>query len=183
MSATDALLANARAFAAGFDGGGLPGRPARRVAIVTCMDARIDPAALLGLAPGDANVIRNAGGIVTDDVIRSLTVSQRLLGTREVILIQHTRCGMMGLDDGAFRERLAAESGTAPAWPAGGFADLEASLRGSIARIRDCPFLVASDGVRGVILDVDDGSLREVPGAGPDLDGRRVGPQAEANIG
>ena len=125
------------------------------------MDARLNPYELLGLGVGDAHIIRNAGGVVTDDVIRSLTISQRFLGTQEIVLIHHTQCGMHGFDEAAFRAELEAEVGQRPAWSAEGFDDVDADVRQSMERIRTSPFL-ASHEVRGYVFDVDDGSLREV---------------------
>jgi carbonic anhydrase len=141
---------------------GVPGPPKLGVAIVTCMDARIDPVRLFQLEPGDAHVLRNAGGVVTDDVIRSLMLSQRLLGTRAVMLIHHTRCGAHGLQEGQVKAELRSEVGMHPPFALEGFADLEAAVRQSMARIRHSPFLPHRDAVRGFVLDVDDGRLREV---------------------
>jgi carbonic anhydrase len=162
VSETEHLLQNARAHAEAFDAAGLPAEPARRVAVVACMDARLIPPLVLGLDPGDAHVIRNAGGIVTDDTIRSLAISQRKLGTTEIIVIHHTRCGMLGLDDDAFRRELTSETGVDPDWAAGGFTDLEGSVRDSIARIQASPFLPHTEHVRGFVYDVETGELREV---------------------
>jgi carbonic anhydrase len=162
VSATDDLLRNAEAFAAGFDGRDLPARPARGVAVVACMDARLNPADLLGLADGDAHVIRNAGGAITDDEIRSLAVSQRLLGTEEVMLIQHTRCGMLTFTDDEFADAVREETGIEPHWPVETFADLDEHVRESITRIVESPFIPHKHSVRGFIYDVDTGGLREV---------------------
>jgi carbonic anhydrase len=162
----DDLLGNARAYRDGFDKGDLPAPPARRVAIVTCMDARIDPAKLLGLAEGDAHVIRNAGGVVTDDELRSLAISNHLLGTEEVMVIQHTRCGMQTFTDEEFAERMERAAGERPTWSAYAFADLEESVRGAVRTIRESPFVPAPV-VRGFVYDVDTGGLREVEAAGP----------------
>jgi carbonic anhydrase len=128
------------------------------------MDARLDPRSVLGLADGDAHVIRNAGGIVTDDAIRSLAISQRLLGTEEIVLLHHTDCGMLGLDEGEVRREIAAETGFEPPWDVGAFDDLEGSVRESIARIVASPFLPRRDRIRGLIYDVATGRLREVQG-------------------
>jgi carbonic anhydrase len=147
----------------------LAAAPSRRVAVVTCMDARIDVYAGLGLSPGEAHVIRNAGGIVTDDVLRSLAISQRKLGTRDVMVVHHSRCGMLGVDDDAFAAELAEATGEPPAWRAGGFADLEDDVRASVRRIAAAPYLPGpgADGeVRGFVFDVDTGRLREVDPAG-----------------
>jgi len=162
VSATDDLLANAAAYALSFDAGNLAASPVLGVAVVTCMDARVDPARLLGLTEGDAHVIRNAGGVVGDDEIRSISLSQHLLGTREVIVVQHTDCGLLGLSDEEFADKLEAEAGQRPDWAARGFADLEASLRASLERIRTSPFIPLRDSVRGFVYDVADGTLREV---------------------
>jgi carbonic anhydrase len=141
---------------------GVPAPPRLGVAIVTCMDARIDPVRLFGLQPGDAHVLRNAGGVATDDVIRSLMLSQRLLGTRAVMLIHHTRCGAHGLQEEAVKAELQAEVGMRPPFALEGFADLDVAVRQSMARIRHSPFLPHRTAVRGFVLDVDDGRLREV---------------------
>jgi carbonic anhydrase len=154
MNATDDLLQNNDRFAATFDHGDLQARPARPVVLVTCMDARIDPALALGLVPGDAHVLRNAGGLVTDDVVRSLAVSQRALGTREVMVVQHTGCGMQGLDVTAL--------GLPPHTPVGAFTDLERSVRDSVARLRSSPLLLHRDRIRGFVYEVETGKLREV---------------------
>ena len=140
---------------------GVPGPPKLGVAIVTCMDARIDPVRIFGLEPGDAHVMRNAGGVVTDDVIRSLMLSQRLLGTRAVMLIHHTRCGAQGLQEGQVKAQLQSELGMHPPFALEGFSDLEVAVRQSMARVRHSPFLPHRN-VRGFILDIDDGRLREV---------------------
>jgi carbonic anhydrase len=158
MSATDDLLANAERYAQTFDAGRLDAPPARKVAIVACMDARLHPSELLGLGVGDAHILRNGGGVVTDDVLRSLAISQRKLGTTEVIIVQHTACGMIGLDDA----ELEAEVGTRPAEGFGGFEDLEESVRDGVRRIRESPYLLHTGSVRGFIYDVSTGRLREV---------------------
>jgi carbonic anhydrase len=162
MSAIDEVLGNNESYAGSFDKGDLPGPPAKKLAVVTCMDARIDVHAILGLAEGEAHVIRNAGGIVTDDTIRSLAISQRALGTEEVLLMHHTRCGMQTLDDEEFAAALAEETGAAPEWRPGGFDDLEASVRESIARVKASPFVPCRDAVRGFVYEVESGRLREV---------------------
>ena len=162
MSATDDLLKNAEAFADGFDKGDLPMPPARKVAIVACMDARISPYALFGLQVGDAHVIRNAGGVVTDDEIRSLAISQRKLGTEEIILVHHTDCGMLTFTDDEFRAQIQEETGIKPQWPAETFTDLEGDLRQSLARITSSPFIPNKDSVRGFVYEVETGRLREV---------------------
>ena len=160
---TDELVDNARRYAASFAAPPPSGQPALRVAVVACMDARLDPRGLLGLLDGDAHVIRNAGGVVTPDVIRSLTVSQRLLGTTEIVLIHHTRCGMLGITDGEFRARLRADTGAEPDWETGAFASLEQSIQDSAARVAASPFIVHKDSIRGFVFHVETGVLREIP--------------------
>ena len=162
MSATDELLKNAEAYASSFDKAGLPGPPARKVAVVACMDARLAPNALLGLEEGDAHVIRNAGGVVTDDEIRSLSISQHLLGTEEIILIHHTDCGMLTITDDEFKRQIQEEVGIRPHWSVETFTDLDESVRQSIARIQASPFIPRKDSVRGFVYDVHTGRLREV---------------------
>jgi carbonic anhydrase len=162
MSVTDELLVNAQRYRAGFDRGGLPMRPTRRLAVLACMDARLNPHGLLGLAEGDAHIIRNAGGMVTDDVRRSLAISQRLLGTREIILIYHTDCGMRTFTDDEFKASIEAETGIRPSWAAETFTDTDTDLRQSIARIVADPFIPHKESVRGFVYDVRTGGLREV---------------------
>jgi carbonic anhydrase len=162
VSATDELLANNEAYAASFDKGDLPLPPAKKVAVVACMDARLNPYAALGLKEGDAHVIRNAGGVVTDDEIRSLAISQRLLGTEEIILIHHTDCGMLTFTDDAFKAQVQAETGIKPEWAAEAFPDLDEDVRQSIARIKASPFIPRKDSVRGFVYEVETGKLREV---------------------
>ena len=162
MSTIDQLLENAEAYAAGFDKNGLPLPPGRRVAILACMDARLNPYGLLGLSEGDAHVIRNAGGVVTDAEIRSLAISQRLLGTEEIMLIHHTDCGMLTFGDDDFRQDIQRETGIKPEWPAETFDDLDEDVRQSIARIKASPFIPKTDSVRGFVYDVETGRLREV---------------------
>jgi len=162
MSATDDLLAQNRRYAEGFDKGHLPAPPSRAIAVVCCMDARLHVSRILGLQEGDAHIIRNAGGVVTDDVIRSLAISQRLLGTREVMLIAHTGCGMLSFGDDEFRRQIEAETGVRPEWAAEAFADVEQEIRQGIARIKASPFLPATDRVRGFVYEVETGRLREV---------------------
>jgi len=159
---TDQLLENAQSYAASFDKGDLPLPPARRVAIVACMDARLNPYALLGLSEGDAHIIRNAGGAVTTDVIRSLTISQRLLGTEEIVLIHHTGCGMLTFSDDDFRSAVEKDTGIRPEWAAETFSDLDTGVRRSIARIKASPFIPRTDSVRGFVYEVETGRLREV---------------------
>jgi carbonic anhydrase len=140
----------------------MPPRPRRRPAVVACMDARLDPARLLALEEGDAHVIRNAGGVVTDDALRSLAISQNLLGTEEVVLIKHTDCGMLTLTDDEFADRLERETGSRPAWRANAFSDLEQAVRDAMERIRSSPFVPSADRVRGFVYEVETGRLREV---------------------
>jgi carbonic anhydrase len=160
---TDELLHNARRYAAAFGAPSASARPAMRVAVVACMDARLDPRGLLGLRDGDAHVIRNAGGVVTADVIRSLTISQRLLGTTEIVLIHHTRCGMTSITDDEFRARLRADTGAEPDWDTGAFTSLERSVADSAARIVASPFIAEKDAIRGFVFDVETGALSEIP--------------------
>jgi carbonic anhydrase len=162
MSTTDDLLRNAQTYADSFDKGDLPLPPARKVAVLACMDARLDPNAVLGLQEGDAHVIRNAGGVVTDDAIRSLAISQRLLGTEEVVLIHHTGCGMLTFDDDEFKRSIQEEVGIKPTWSAELFGDLEEDVRQSVARIRTSPFIPRKDSIRGFVYEVETGRLREV---------------------
>jgi carbonic anhydrase len=162
VSVTDELIRNAEAYAASFDKGELPLPPARKIAIVACMDARLLPARLLGLEEGDAHVIRNAGGVVTDDEIRSLSISQRLLGTEEIVLIHHTDCGMLTFTDDEFKRSIQQETGIKPEWAAEAFSDVEEDVRQSIARIKASPFIPRKDSVRGFVYEVETGRLREV---------------------
>jgi len=162
MSAIDACLENAEKYAAGFAGGELSASPKSPVAVIACMDARLEPAALFGLREGDAHVIRNAGGVVTDDVIRSLTISQRLLGTREVIVIHHTDCVMTKFSAAELRDAIESETGVRPRFAMKTFADLEGQVRRSVARLRESPFLPHKQAIRGFVYDVATGRLREV---------------------
>jgi carbonic anhydrase len=162
MSSTDELLANAENYEASFDKGDLPMPPARKVAIVACMDARLNPYGLLGLSEGDAHVIRNAGGVITDDEIRSLAISQRLLGTDEVILIHHTDCGMLTFTDDEFKRSIQDETGIKPEWAVETFTDLDEDVRQSVARVKASPFIAHKDSVRGFVYEVETGHLREV---------------------
>jgi carbonic anhydrase len=162
MSVTDELLANAERYAEAFGRGGLPMPPAKKVAVLACMDARLNPYGLLGLSEGDAHVIRNAGGVVTDDEIRSLAISQRLLGTKEIILIHHTDCGMLTFKDDDFRRQIQQDTGIKPEWAAEAFDDLEEDVRQSIARIKASPFIPEKDQIRGFVYDVETGHLNEV---------------------
>jgi carbonic anhydrase len=161
MGITDELLANNRAYVESY----IPDRPLkpkRQLAVVACMDSRLDVFAMLGLDLGDAHIIRNAGGVVTDDVIRSLTISQRKLDTREIILVHHSNCGMLTFTDDELRNQLLEETGLKPAWSPESFVDLDADLRQSMERIRQSPFLVDTSQVRGFVFDVHTGQLREV---------------------
>ncbi len=162
MSATDTLLDNNRSYAASFDKGDVPLPPGRGVAVVACMDARLHVNDILGLEVGDAHVIRNAGGVVTDDAIRSLLISQRLLGTREIILIHHTDCGMLTFTDDAVKAQVQADTGIRPAFALEAFPDLDEDVRQSIARIVASPLIPHRDSVRGFVYDVRTGQLREV---------------------
>jgi carbonic anhydrase len=161
VSTTDDLLRNNQEYAASFTGD-LPMPPGKGVAVVACMDARLNVYALLGLREGEAHVIRNAGGVVTDDVIRSLTISQRLLGTREVILVHHTDCGMLTFKDDAVKADIEADTGVRPPFALEAFPDLDEDVRQSIARIKASPFVPHKDAVRGFVFDVKSGALREV---------------------
>jgi carbonic anhydrase len=162
MSATDDVLKNNEAYAASFDKADLPLPPAKKLAVVACMDARLHIHALLGLQEGDAHVIRNAGGVVTDDEIRSLAISQRLLGTEEIMLIHHTDCGMLTFNDDEFKHQIEEDTGIKPTWAAEAFSDLDQDVRQSLARIKASPFIPNKDHVRGFVYDVDTGRLREV---------------------
>jgi carbonic anhydrase len=167
MTAIDELLANNEAFAASLPHEHIDVKPARQLAIVTCMDSRLDVFAALGLGHGEAHVLRNAGGVITEDVIRSLAVSQRRLGTREVMLIHHTDCGMQKLSDDGFRAELQEATGIAPSFAIESFIDVEDDVRQSILRVRQSPFLLHREGVRGFVYDVDNHRLREVEAASP----------------
>jgi carbonic anhydrase len=161
MGITDELLANNRAYAEAY----LPDRalkPKRQLAVVACMDSRLDVFAMLGLEIGDAHIIRNAGGVVTDDVIRSLTISQRKLDTREIILVHHSNCGALTFTDDELRNQLLEETGLKPMWSPESFVDLDADLRQSMARLRQSPFLVDTSQIRGFVFDIHTGQLREV---------------------
>lgn len=162
MSVTDELLANAERYAAAFDQGDLPLPPARKVAVLACMDARLNPYGLLGLSEGDAHVIRNAGGVVTADELRSLAISQRLLGTTEIILIHHTDCGMLTFTDDDFKRDIQAETGIKPEWAAEAFPDVEEDVRQSLRRIELSPFVTKHESLRGFVFDVATGKLNEV---------------------
>ncbi|HEX3425516.1 MAG TPA: carbonic anhydrase [Acidimicrobiales bacterium] len=162
MSATERLLNNNAEYAAGFDKAELPMPPAAKVAVLACMDARLDPARVLGLEEGDAHVIRNAGGVATEDAIRSLVISQRLLGTDEIILIHHTNCGMETFTDGAVKDAILNETGIRPSFALEAFPDADADVRQTIARIKASPFIPHKDKIRGFVYEVESGKLREV---------------------
>ncbi|PFG16114.1 carbonic anhydrase [Propionicimonas paludicola] len=161
MTVTDEYLANNAAYAASFSGP-LPLPPSRQIAVVACMDARLNVYAILGLGEGESHVIRNAGGVVTDDEIRSLAISQRLLGTKEIILIHHTDCGMLTFTDDDFKRGIQDETGIKPEWAAESFTDPGEDVRQSIARIKASPFIVHKDAIRGFVFDVATGKLNEV---------------------
>src|SRR6188472_3300485 len=162
MSVTDELIKHNEAYAASFEHGDLPLPPGKKLAVVACMDARLDVHAILGLAPGDAHVIRNAGGVVTDDEIRSLAISQRLLGTEEIILIHHTDCGMLTFTDDVFKRSIQDETGLKPEWAAEAFADVDEDVRQSLRRIEASPFVTKHESLRGLVFDVATGKLNEV---------------------
>ncbi len=161
MSVTDELLGNNARYSESFSGP-LPMPPAKHVAVVACMDARLNVYGSLGLAEGEAHVIRNAGGVITDDAIRSLAISQRLLGTQEVILIHHTDCGMLTFTDDDFKRSIQEDTGIKPAWAAEAFGDIDEDVRQSIRRVKASPFLPHTDSVRGFVFDVASGTLNEV---------------------
>ena len=161
MATTDELLANNRSYAESFDLAHLAGEPAKRVAVLACMDARLDPAKFLGLHDGDAHVIRNAGGAATDDAIRSIVISQRLLGTEEIVLVHHTGCGMQTFTDDTLKDAVEAETGIRPSFAFESFRDAESDVRQTAARIKASPF-VTHKNVRGFVYEVETGRLREV---------------------
>jgi carbonic anhydrase len=162
MSTAETLLEKNRSYAESFEEGDLPMPPARRVAVIACMDARLDVYRLLGLELGDAHVIRNAGGVVTEDAIRSLVISQRLLGTREIVLVHHTDCGMLTFEDDDVKRQIEADVGLRPSFALEAFPDVEADIRQSIRRLRESPFLQYDEAVRGFVYDVGSGRLIEV---------------------
>ena len=162
MSTTDDLLENAKRYESSFTKGDLPLPPARKIAIVACMDARLNPYGLLGLQEGDAHVIRNAGGVITDDEIRSLAISQRLLGTEEIVLIHHTDCGMLTFTDDDFKHSIQEETGIKPEWAVEAFPNVEEDVKQSLARVKASPFIPRKDSVRGFVYEVETGHLREV---------------------
>ena len=165
MSVTDQLLENNARFVATFDKGDKPMPPARKVAVVACMDARLHVSALLGLDIGDAHVIRNAGGVVSDDAVRSLVISQRLLGTDEIILIHHTDCGMLTFRDDDVKAQIEADTGIRPSFALEAFAGVDEDVRQSLARVKASPFIPHRDNVRGFVYDVRTGRLNEVSAA------------------
>ncbi len=181
MSVTDELLENNDRYVATFDKGDTPLPPARGVAVVACMDARLHVSAILGLEVGDAHIIRNAGGVITDDAIRSLVISQRLLGTKEIILIHHTDCGMVTFTDDAVKAQIKGDTGIRPAFALEAFPDVEDDVRQSIARIKASPFIPRRDNVRGFVYDVTTGKLNEVAGGDRELTGSTAG-AAEAAV-
>jgi carbonic anhydrase len=162
MSVVDDLLQHNRGYAAGYVNHGLSARPTLAIAVVVCMDARIDVHAMLGLAQGDAHVIRNAGGVITDDVLRSLLISQRLLGTREVMLVHHTGCGLLDFTDDELADAVERDTGVRPPFALGAIRDLDEDVRLSIRAVADCPYLPHRDVVRGFVYDVATGKLRDV---------------------
>ena len=159
---TDTLLDNNAAYVSTFDQGDLPLPPARKLAVLACMDARVDPAKVLGLQEGDAHVIRNAGGVVSDDALRSLAISQNLLGTEEIVLIHHTDCGMLTFTDDEFAQKLEDETGERPEWRAHAFEDLDENVKRSIDKIKTSPFVPKTDNVKGYVYEIETGRLREV---------------------
>ncbi len=162
MSVIEEFLENNAAYAGQFSKGSLPMPPAKEIAVVACMDARLDTGVLLGLLEGDAHVIRNAGGVVTDDVIRSLTISQRLLGTREIMLIHHTDCGMLSFTGAELKQQILEETGMKPPFAMEAFTDLETDIRQSVARIKTSPYIPHKNAVRAFVYDVESGKLDEV---------------------
>ena len=164
MTATDDLLHNAESWAENFDRGGLAVKPKLKLTILTCMDSRLNPYAMFGLQEGEAHMLRNAGGTVTDDVIRSLALSQRFLDTEEIIIVKHTNCGLQTMDEQQFRDTIREQVGHAPTWAFGALQDLEEGVRDSIRLLRDSPFLLHKDRIRGFVYDVETGKLHEVEG-------------------
>jgi carbonic anhydrase len=162
LPVTDELLAHNEEYAASFDRRDLATAPAMKLAVIACMDSRLDVFEVLGLGVGDAHVIRNAGGVVTDDTIRSLAISQRMLGTEEIILIHHTECGLLMFTDDEFKAQIYKDTGIKPTWAVEAFVDLDEDVRQSIARIKSSPFIPHTDSVRGFVYDVKTGKLNEV---------------------
>ncbi len=161
MTVIDEFLQSNKEYQAGFEGP-LPLPPARKVAVLACMDARLDPAKILGIAEGDAHVIRNAGGVATEDALRSLTISQRLLGTEAIVLVHHTDCGMVTFSDDEFRQGIEKETGIRPTWSSEAFPDAAEDVRQSVRRIKASPFIPKTEQVRGFVFDVATGALDEV---------------------
>jgi carbonic anhydrase len=162
MTVIDELLTASAAYAATFDKGSLPLPPARKVAVLACMDARLDPAKVLGLQEGDAHVIRNAGGVASEDAIRSLVISQRLLGTEAIVLIHHTDCGMVTFDDNTVKAQIAADTGIRPSFALEAFPEADEDVRQTIARIQASPFIPNKSDIRGFVYEVESGRLREI---------------------
>jgi carbonic anhydrase len=162
MSSTDELVSNNSSYAAGFTKGNLPMPPAKKVAVLACMDARLDPAKVLGLQEGDAHVIRNAGGVASEDAVRSLVISQRLLGTEEIILVHHTDCGMETFSDDAVKEQIRADTGLRPSFALEAFPKVDDDVKQTAARIRANPFVLKKN-IRGFVYEVETGRLREIP--------------------
>ncbi|HUY05982.1 MAG TPA: carbonic anhydrase [Acidimicrobiales bacterium] len=162
MTVTDGLLKNAETYANSFSKGSLPMPPGKKLAVLACMDARLNVYGLLGLSEGDAHIIRNAGGVVTEDAVRSLTISQRLLGTEEIILIHHSDCGMLTFKDDAVKDQITTETGVRPPFALEAFADPDDDVRQSIARIKASPFIPKKDKIRGFVYEVESGNLRPV---------------------
>jgi len=162
MTVTDDLVQHAESYAATFDKGHLPMPPGRKTAVLACMDARLNPYGILGLTEGDVHVIRNAGGVATDDAIRSLAISQRLLGTEEIVLIHHTDCGMLTFNDDDFKQSILDDVGIKPPWAVESFTDVDADVRQSLNRLRASPFIPRKGSVRGFVYEVETGRLREV---------------------
>jgi carbonic anhydrase len=162
MTATQQLVANNSEYAADFAKGDLPMPPGKKVAVLACMDARLDPARVLGLEEGDAHVIRNAGGVATEDAIRSLVISQRLLGTEEIILIHHTDCGMVTFTDGAVKDSIEGDTGIRPSFALEAFPEADADVIQTANRIKASPFIPHKDNIRGFVYEVETGKLREV---------------------
>jgi carbonic anhydrase len=162
MTETDRLLEHNKSYSSSFDIPHLTLPPRRKLAVLACMDARLDPAKALGLEEGDAHVIRNAGGVASDDALRSLAISQNLLGTEEIVLVHHTDCGMLTFTDDEFADKLESETGSRPEWPVHAFADLEQDVRDSVERIRQSPFVPHTEKIRGFVYEIETGAMREV---------------------
>jgi carbonic anhydrase len=171
MSVTDELISNNEQYAASFDKGTTPLPPARGVAVIACMDARLHVSAILGLEVGDAHIIRNAGGVVSEDAIRSIVISQRLLGTKEIVLIHHTDCGMVTFTDDAVKAQIVADTGIRPSFSLEAFPNADDDVRQSIARLKASPFIPHRDNIRGFVYDVTTGKLHEVGAGDRELSG------------